>query len=467
MTTSELRTYIDRVLGNSIRCLLPSYWWKRLFGVTLDNIESIDQDVRTIKDRVDSIDTKVEDIDTMVEWIAPAITKKTNIASSTITNLHPNTHYTITSVPSGDVVIESVVAPESVYGADYQVSFKYPASLTLPNNVIWEGGAEPELDPTKMHVLHIKARTFGNNMVYMASVESYAPTLLHPEYLTIEALEDFGRSIYVSGGCDYMLDNSGVWINSSTKNIPTLKAGQIVTLRANANTGSDGISFNSNIARFIVRGNALAIYPDYDIDNPEVAPTTDQLFVNSSVYAVEKGILPAKSNVRYTMFFDRCVHLVNAPELPATDVVSYSEMFHGCTSLKKAPELPALTVRKDCYAGMFSGCTSLKSAPSILPAMTLEQSCYREMFRGCTSLVNAPKLPATTLAPYCYSYMFMGCSSLNYIKMLATDASATGCLSEWVYATSEEGTFVKNAAMTSLPTGPSGIPNGWTVEDAA
>ena len=39
MTTQELRSYIDRILGNSLRVLLPSYWWKRLFGLMADAID--------------------------------------------------------------------------------------------------------------------------------------------------------------------------------------------------------------------------------------------------------------------------------------------------------------------------------------------------------------------------------------------------------------------------------------------
>jgi hypothetical protein len=62
--------------------------------------------------------------------------------------------------------------------------------------------------------------------------------------------------------------------------------------------------------------------------------------------------------------------------------------------------------------------------------------------------------------------MFNGCTNLNYIKMLATDISATSPLGYWVYGVSSTGTFVKNAAMTTLPTGTSGIPTGWTVRDA-
>ena len=87
------------------------------------------------------------------------------------------------------------------------------------------------------------------------------------------------------------------------------------------------------------------------------------------------------------------------------------------------------------------------------------------MFSDCTSLTTAPELPATTLSNSCYRYMFFNCKKLNYIKMLATDISANKCLEDWVNKVSSTGTFVKNPDMTSLPTGNSGIPSGWTVVD--
>jgi len=63
--------------------------------------------------------------------------------------------------------------------------------------------------------------------------------------------------------------------------------------------------------------------------------------------------------------------------------------------------------------------------------------------------------------------MFRGCSNLSSITMLATDISATDCLSDWVNSVAASGTFTKAASMTTLPTGTSGIPSGWTVVDAA
>ena len=127
--------------------------------------------------------------------------------------------------------------------------------------------------------------------------------------------------------------------------------------------------------------------------------------------------------------------------------------------------LPATALAGHCYRGMFQGCTSLANAPE-LPATALANECYACMFLGCTSLVNAPELPATALTNECYEYMFQGCTSLNYIKCLATDIPNNRCTQEWVRGVASTGTFVKNASMASWTTGTSGIPTGWTVQDA-
>ena len=153
--------------------------------------------------------------------------------------------------------------------------------------------------------------------------------------------------------------------------------------------------------------------------------------------------------------------------LPATTLANscYLNMFYKCTSLTTAPELPATTLATYCYQSMFQGCISLTTAPT-LPATTLATYCYQSMFQGCTSLTTAPALPANRLADYCYYSMFKGCTSLNYIKCLATSISASDCISNWVDGVSSTGRFVKNPNMTSWPTGTSGIPTGWTVQNA-
>jgi hypothetical protein len=118
---------------------------------------------------------------------------------------------------------------------------------------------------------------------------------------------------------------------------------------------------------------------------------------------------------------------------------------------------------ENSFQELFRNCSGIIDASQLQLPTTLTKGCFLYMFYGCTNLTSAPELPATTLVEYCYAYMFYGCIKLNYIKMLATDVSANSCLYYWVYGVASSGTFVKNPAMTSLPTGISGIPSGWTV----
>lgn len=111
---------------------------------------------------------------------------------------------------------------------------------------------------------------------------------------------------------------------------------------------------------------------------------------------------------------------------------------------------------------LFRGCSYLTTAPNLSNIAIITTSPFSNMFRSCTSLEYAPELPYPTLTGSAYSGMFNGCTSLKYIKMLATDISASNCLSNWVTNVASSGTFVKKAGVT-IPSGNNGIPNNWTV----
>jgi len=208
---------------------------------------------------------------------------------------------------------------------------------------------------------------------------------------------------------------------------------------------------------------------------PELPATTladycySNMFTNCTSLVTAPAELPATALTVgcYSNMFSSCSSLTTAPELPATTLAShcYDNMFSACTGLTSAPELPATALTEYCYSSMFSGCRSLTTAPE-LPATTLEINCYYGMFQGCTSLTTAPELPATTLTNSCYYAMFSYCTNLNSITCLATDISATYCTNGWLNNVSSTGTFTKATSMSSWPTGNSGIPNNWTVQDA-
>ena len=211
---------------------------------------------------------------------------------------------------------------------------------------------------------------------------------------------------------------------------------------------------------FVNEGNGLTI-------------TTPTLNAGDSVYFRGQGTLISKSTSVYSKFTTSSSNFKISASGSVMSLIGDSEtltnyafydLFYNCISLTTAPKLPATTLVNFGYQNMFRGCTGLTTAPE-LPATTLESNCYQAMFYLCRSLTTAPELPATTLLSYCYQNMFNGCTQLNKITMLATDISAVSCLSNWVDGVAATGTFIKNPAMTTLPTGTDGIPSGWAVVD--
>lgn len=54
MSYKELKDYINRTLGSSLKCLLPSYWWKKIFGYIVGTMEeseaSLRESLNSVKD---------------------------------------------------------------------------------------------------------------------------------------------------------------------------------------------------------------------------------------------------------------------------------------------------------------------------------------------------------------------------------------------------------------------------------
>ena len=242
-------------------------------------------------------------------------------------------------------------------------------------------------------------------------------------YLTILALEDGLTASLSVNACQYCIDGDGNWMD-----LPAGTATQAI------NQGQT-LSFKGNLSPN--EGNGIGTFTISKKCNLE-GNCMSMLFGDD---AANNNSLSGKSYAFYGLFSN------------CTSIIKVSDTF-----------LPATTLADNCYSGMFQNCSNLTTAPE-LPATTLAWQCYLSIFHGCTSLTTAPELPATTLARSCYINMFRGCSKLNYIKMLATDISASSCLYDWVSGVSSKGTFVKHPDMTSLPTGTSGIPSGWTVVD--
>lgn len=192
----------------------------------------------------------------------------------------------------------------------------------------------------------------------------------------------------------------------------------------------------------------------------------------------------------YRMFY--ACRITNAPEIMATELKKSSceEMFQSTSELTVGPVIHATKVAESSMAKMFRSsyivtmpdlivtnitgfysmqqmfyeCSKLTKAPA-LPAVNLYGADCFNMYANCVNLKQGPELPARILTTYCYMNMFTGCSKLEKVTMLATDISASRCLENWLAYVAASGTFYKSASMVTLPTGASGIPSGWTVQD--
>lgn len=257
-------------------------------------------------------------------------------------------------------------------------------------------------------------------------VESGATFFENDSPLYIEAVNNL--TFQFTKALKYSLDNeTWVWLPADTSS-PTISKGEKVYLRANLKPSPSysGPNASKGIGTFTISGYC------------NVGGNIMSLLFGANYYG---EVSLAGYNYAFKDLFRSCYNILNAAEL----------------------KLPATTLADYCYYRTFMHCDNLVSAPP-LPATSLASHCYDSMFWGCYDLPTAPELPASVLADECYRDMYYSCVRLQYIKMLATDISASDCLYHWVGGITSSGTFVKAAGVT-IPTGESGIPSGWTVEE--
>ena len=269
----------------------------------------------------------------------------------------------------------------------------------------------------------------GNVTVYQEAVPDFSAEPLTFNILSAGTINWKASTMSIAKTIDYKLNNGGWTSITSNKgsSAPTItvNSGDKIQFRGNnIQYGIDDETYNSfsgSTASFELEGNIMSLIYGDEFKNKLTISRTHAF----------KGL------------FEECTNLVSAENLV----------------------LPTTTLANYCYSSMFNGCTSLTTAPQ-LPATKLADSCYSNMFYNCSKLTTAPALPATTLAQSCYYEMFRGCRSLNYIKCLATNISERNCANSWVTGVASTGTFIKASSMTSWTTGTSGIPKGWTVQNA-
>ena len=314
---------------------------------------------------------------------------------------------------------------DKIYLGDTKIAKAY-----LGDTLVYKGGNN--VDYTKEY-LTIKGLGSGNI------------TITIPTYVTGTYITNISWSKDKEVWNNIIVDNTEqiITIPISLNEKIYIKGVGNATGTTNNNSRNTTINATCNIEVF---GNIMSLLYEDNFENQTSL---------SSVYA-------------FASLFSSNTHLIKANNLilPATTLSNncYRCMFQYCSELRKPPTiLPATILTMGCYQQMFEGCSTLE-IPTTISATSTQSSCCSMMFKDCVNLTSAPELLASTLTSSCYLSMFKGCTSLRYIKMLGVTVASLS-LTTWVVGVAVDGIFIKHPN-ASLPSGTSGIPEGWTVQTA-
>lgn len=144
MTTNELKQYIDRVLGNSIRCLLPSYWWRRLFNLVVDKVEKVEKSTGDVAASVSLVKNNIANKADKVKYT------ELDMYTDHITIPLTSSGFTLDSVAvdNRELTIEleelGLVPKEDIRCV---IIFRGKTKLNVPrHNWTWSSDTEPSID---------------------------------------------------------------------------------------------------------------------------------------------------------------------------------------------------------------------------------------------------------------------------------------------------------------------------------
>lgn len=295
-----------------------------------------------------------------------------------------------------------------------------------------------------------------NELIYG---KAYEPTPDTESPLWFEAIEDL--SVSFTKDIEYSMDNSEWLTLSANSSTPTILKGNKIYFRASNLIPAYGIGNFSITGKCNVGGQLTSMYNGDDMKEAFVG-----LFKKcTTIISASKLSLPTTlaSRTLYGLF-EGCSGLINSPAHPASELAGYcySAMYEDCSSLVNVAKLPAIKGKSGCYQSMFNGCSSLTTSPE-MALESMDFGCCLRMYEDCSNL-RSVVISSKKLANLSCKWMFQGCSSLSRITLLATEIPDADTLTSWVNGVSSTGTFVK-AAGVEIPTGTSGIPEGWTVEE--
>ena len=307
---------------------------------------------------------------------------------------------------------------------------------------------------------------YVDNIRYKNIIEGDDSVDYWKEYFTIITLKNGTIKIwgtpYRNGWISYSYDKSN-WTKTNvtantefTINIPSQK-NIPVYIKGNGdfnNVSSDGktvnrVSIHCDV-KFYVRGNLYS----YNRENVSSSP----------------------NSYDYPYLFKSASNLVGAKylKIPLNNSGSgygYANMFELCTSLRTLPiEIKAYssnvsTTNKKLFYLMFNGCSSLVDIHETVirvPHKTGVDQSFEAFCSNCKNLEYGPKIIAD--GPYGSTgnvRLFRNCPKLKWVMDTHTSFPNSMISTYLENNTVENGIFVKNINLKSLPTGL--VPSSWTI----
>ena len=464
MTTQELKSYIDRTLGNSIRCLLPSYWWKKMFGVVIDKVdEKLDSSaLKTINGEsiigkgnlrvgvksVESVDA-LEKLDAKVGDIASVGSDSTSadayIKGETWTRL----------LKEGDMTGgESSNPIEVLY---YRI--QYPGSTKEHNAKVYE-----QMNSSFVRLLFNDGSRNGNEIFCGTYGCSYVKL---EDYFFIHVEDDpNGRVFKLTSDGTLTFDHRETYADSKLSETSTnaVQNKAVYSGLANLATAVDDLRKDKDKSYVIITASNQSSMTCYDSTNRVTTVTLKpniptrvytKRFIVSATSVIESIKLKhldtsgvedmsfmfyngdALDNVSELdlSYFDTSLvtnmnHFVNLPKITKLDVTSFDtsnvtnmdEMFAGCAKLEELDVSLFKTHNVTSMYRVFGGCRELTRL-NVSSFDTSKVTTMGSMFYNCKKLEEIDVTSFDTSNVTNMDGMFAGCQSLQYLDLSSFDTS--------------------------------------------
>lgn len=166
--------------------------------------------------------------------------------------------------------------------------------------------------------------------------------------------------------------------------------------------------------------------------------------------------------------FSSCSSLVEVPDFSGITTLGYGSMcnvFDNCSGLLTPPDFDSLvtTGERSGLSWAFHNCTSLQRPPRFPSLTTVGYYGLNRCFMNYRSLTYGSDLSSVTnLGTRGLERMYSSCSSLSSATVPTLSSWTTSNSSDWLVGVAATGTLY-NYGTSTIPTGTSGVPSGWTV----